>query len=335
MMESFDKINSNINKLFQNPNINFFIIMMLILLISCYTFINTSLKYAVSSFISNPIIILFILICVILVGYYNINIAVLILLLLFIILYSTTIFNNKTNSVEGFSGIKLKTNYDNEEDNDDNDDSDSDSDSDIEEEKSKGNGKENGKGKGNGNGNGKGNGKGNDESDSENEFEDEQDKKLYSQIKKSSHKKLEEDEKKNDDTVLKIKNTIMGTMNNFKDVGNSEFQKSLIENKQIQYLNEKKLNKQKFTNINNINSMGKSRSRSGNKNNKKENFQTIDVRKFDPNKEEDTNLLITKEILQDMNNRINYNFESSKYLKKYLKHRIEEIVDMNKLLDDE
>lgn len=326
MIDSFDKINSNINKLFQNPNINFFIIMMLILLISCYTFINTSLKYAVSSFISNPIIILFMLICVILVGYYNINIAVLILLLLFIILYSTTIFNNKKNSVEGFSGINLKTNYDDDEDEEKNNDSDSED------------GDDNGNDNDNDNGSGSGNKNVNDESDSENEFDDEQDKQLYSQIKKSSHKKLVEDEKKNDDTVSKIKNTIMGTMNNFKDVGNSEFQKSLIENKQIQYLNEKKLNKQKFTNINNINksdSMGKSRSKSGNNNSKKENFQTIDVRKFDPSKEEDTNLLITKEILQDMNNRINYNFESSKYLKKYLKHRIEEIVDMNKLLDDD
>ena len=36
-----------------------------------------------------------------------------------------------------------------------------------------------------------------------------------------------------------------------------------------------------------------------------------------------------------MINRIDYNFESSKYLKKYLKHRIEEMVDLNKLLDDD
>ena len=36
-----------------------------------------------------------------------------------------------------------------------------------------------------------------------------------------------------------------------------------------------------------------------------------------------------------MSNRINYNFETNKYLKKYLKHRLEEIVELNKLLDDE
>ena len=57
-------------------------------------------------------------------------------------------------------------------------------------------------------------------------------------------------------------------------------------------------------------------------------------RDFDPSNEEDTNFLITKEILQDMINRIDYNFESNEYLKQYLKHRLEEIVEINKLLDD-
>ena len=317
MINSFDRINTNVNKLFQNPNINFFIIMLLILLISCYTFINSSLKYAISSFVSNPIIILFILICVVLAGYYNINIAVLILLLLFIILYGTTIFNSKLNSVEGFSSNKLHTNNDSDSDDsdDDNDDNDNDNDNDNDD---------------------------NDDGTRDREElnlsdEDESIKKLYSKIAKSPHKKNEEDEKKTDETVSKIKNTIMGTLNQFKDVGNSEFQKSLIENKQIQYLNEKKKNnnnnKQNFTNINGNNS--KNGKTSNGKNGKKENFQTVDIRKFDPNKEEDTNFLITKEILQDMINRINYNFESSKYLKKYLRHRIEEIVEMNKLLDDD
>ena len=67
----------------------------------------------------------------------------------------------------------------------------------------------------------------------------------------------------------------------------------------------------------------------------KEEFQTIDTRAFDPTNEEDTNLLITKEVLQDMINRIDYKFETNIYLKKYLKHRIEEIVELNKLLDDD
>ena len=66
----------------------------------------------------------------------------------------------------------------------------------------------------------------------------------------------------------------------------------------------------------------------------KEDFKTIKERNFDPSNEEDTNFLITKEILQDMINRIDYNYESNEYLKQYLKHRLEEIVEINKLLAD-
>ena len=297
MMNSINNINYKITKIFQNPNINFFIIMLLILLISCYTFINMSLKYMITSFVSNPIVILFILIFVILIGFYNINIAVLVLLLLFIILYGTTIFNNNTNNnkilnkIEGFTDDS-NDDDDNDNDNDDNDDNDNQSD------------------------------------DSDDDYEDDK-KKLLSTIKQNLN------ESKTNDTVESIKNTIFGTMNQLKDSGENEYKKSLLENKTIQYKNEKKINKQKQRNINNSSNSNSNNSRTSNSNNsKKESFQTINKRAFDPNKEEDTNFLITKEILQDMINRVDYNFESSKYLKKYLKHRIEEIVELNKLLDD-
>ena len=134
----------------------------------------------------------------------------------------------------------------------------------------------------------------------------------------------------------------MDTMKSFSNAGTNEYKKSLLENQQIQYKNEKKNNKNNKNNtkttkqnFSNIDKSGNS-SKSGNSiNSGKENFKTIKLRKFDPANEEDTNLLITKEILQDMSNRINYNFETNKYLKKYLKHRLEEIVELNKLLDDE
>ena len=279
MLESINNINYKVTKIFQNPNINFFIIMILILLISCYTFINISLKYMISSYVSNPIVILFVLIFVILIGFYNINIAVLVLLLLFIILYGTTIFNNKNiNKIEGFTNDD--DNYDNDNDND------SDSDSGDDDDKQK--------------------------------------------FLKTINQPGETNESKTDERVSSIKNALLGTMNKIKDSGESEYQKSLLENKNIQYKNERKINKQKKKNSNNFNN------NSNNKNNsRKENFQTINTREFDPSKEEDTNFLITKEILQDLINRIDYNFESSKYLKKYLKHRVEEIVDLNKLLDDD
>ena len=130
LVSNFSNINNKISKLFNNPNINFFIIMMLILIISCYTLINTTLKYAISSFVSNPIIILFSLITVILISYYNINIAILVLLLLFIVLYGSTIFNSKNisnnslninNKTEGFTDDTSNDNnneYDNDNESD-------------------------------------------------------------------------------------------------------------------------------------------------------------------------------------------------------------------------
>jgi len=294
-MMTINNINNNITKLFQNQNINFFIIMMLILLISCYTFINTSLKYALSSFVSNPIIILFCLIFIIFISYYSINIAVLILLLLFIILYGTTIFNNKKNNITNKNINNIEGFINNE---DENEDVDEDEDED-------------------------------ENNNNKNQYQDEDEDEDEDNIKiiNSSNKKKELDDAKKDETVNKITSTILGTMNSIKDAGNNEFKKSLIENKQIQLRNEKKNNKNSNSNSKNTKSTFK--------NLKKENFQTIEKRAFDPNTEEDTNFLITKEILQDMINRIEYNFESSKYLKKYLKHRVEEIVDINKLLEDD
>ena len=286
LIDDINNINNKVTKLFHNPNINFFIIMMLILIISCYTFINTSFKYALSTFIANPIVILFSLILVVLIGYYNINIAVLVLLLLFIALYGTTIFNSSSNKINNNNNNNIENfavnDQDSEDDSDDSDDEDNNSSIPI--------------------------------------------------TTKSSYKQKEEDDAKTDVTVNKIKNTILGTMNNIKDVSNNEYQKSLLENKKIQYLNEKKQNKK---NNKNNNKKSKQNFTNTGRDSKKENFQTIKTRRFDPNKEEDTNFLITKEVLQDMITRIDYNYESSKYLKKYLKHRVEEIVELNKLLEDD
>lgn len=291
-MNSINNINSKVTKIFNNPNINFFIIMMLIFIISCYTFINTPLKYAISSFVSNPIIILFTLICVILTSYYNINIAILILLLLFITIYGSTMFssngnsNGKSkskNSIEGFT--------DNDEDSED-------------------------------------------DQDSEEDEEDEEKEEIFANLESPLNKKINERKHKEDESlkldekIASIKDTILGTVNKINDSGNNDYKQSLLENKQIQFMNEKKKNK------NNKNKL-KSNSNSNNRSSTKEKFQTVEKRSFNPNDEEDTNLLITKEVLIDMNNRIEYNFESKKYLKKYLKHRIEEIVELNKLLDDE
>ena len=314
-INSFDDLHSKVKKLFNNPNINFFIIMCLILLISCYTFINTPLKFAISSFISNPVIILGGLIIVIFMGFYNINIAILLLLLLFIILFSTRIFNSKSrnnkkknynNSIENF------TDETNANDNDDDGNSDSNSNDDS------------------------------DDSDDEGGDDIDINTNISTGVssilnKGKTNKELkEEEENKTTDKISSIKNVILGTLNNYKNNSDNEYQKGLLENKQIILNNEQKLNKnnnKSNRNNKNINNNDKFRLKSNK--NSKENFKTVDIRSFDPSKEEDTNLLITKEILTDMINRIEFNFESNKYLKKYLKHRIEEIVEMNNLLDDE
>ena len=297
---ALNNVHSKLNKIFQNPNINFFIIMNLILMISCYTFINTPLKYTISSFLANPIIILLSLILIILIGYYNINIAVLILLLLFIALYSSTLFN-KTNTRDanikntiGIEGFTDATEEDLEksartftEDLDD------------------------------------------DGSNDEEINNEEKEKTKAEFLKKSKEDKINSRK----DTINSIKDVILGGVKKIKEGGENEHKKALLENKRMIYENEKKNNKMNSK----MNSSKKSNSGKSNKSSdsSKEEFQTIDIRAFDPSNEEDTNLIITKEILQDMLNRIKYNFESNKYLKKYLKHRIEEIVEINKLVDED
>jgi len=290
-LKIIDNINIKINKIFQNSNINFFIIMNLILIISCYTFVNSAIKTTISSLLSNPIIILFSLIFIIFVGYHNINIAILMLLLLFVVIYGSTIFK-QTNKIEGFTSTK-------EDDDDDENDDDDEEDTD----------------------------------DSE-DFSDT----IKEKSKDSFKKKIKEDEENDrNDKINSIKSILFNSVNNLKSTAENEYKKSVAENLQLVYENEKKQNKNISKNSGKSSSKnsGKSSGKSKNNRNNKEDFKAINVRKFDPSNEEDTNLLITKEILQDIINRIEYNFESNTYLKKYIKHRLEEVVEINKLLDDE
>ena len=70
-----------------------------------------------------------------------------------------------------------------------------------------------------------------------------------------------------------------------------------------------------------------------NKSKSNSNYQTIKTRYFDPTDDEDTNLLITKEILEDIINRITFEYESKDYLKRYISTRLQEIVKINRLLN--
>jgi Ca2+/Na+ antiporter len=119
-------LHAKVDKIFKNPNINFFIIMNLILIISCYSFIDDPIRKSITYVISNPFITLIILILVIVIGYFNINIAMLVLLLFFVALYAIPTKKNKLhtnfkNHIEGFTS-KTNTNNDDNDNNDNNDD---------------------------------------------------------------------------------------------------------------------------------------------------------------------------------------------------------------------
>ena len=50
---------------------------------------------------------------------------------------------------------------------------------------------------------------------------------------------------------------------------------------------------------------------------------------------EDKSLVYTREVLKEVVNRINYEYEDKDYLKKYIGSKFEEIIDLLGLLDDE
>jgi len=63
--------------------------------------------------------------------------------------------------------------------------------------------------------------------------------------------------------------------------------------------------------------------------------KAIPQRRFNPGSEEDANLLLTMDIMDDINDRIKYKYEDKKYLKRYIKQKLEEVVDLLGLVNDE
>lgn len=68
---------------------------------------------------------------------------------------------------------------------------------------------------------------------------------------------------------------------------------------------------------------------------KTENFKEIELRRFDPTSEDDMNLLLTMEHCSDIQNRIKYVYEDTKYLKKYIRDKLEDIVDLLDLVPND
>jgi hypothetical protein len=115
--------------------------------------------------------------------------------------------------------------------------------------------------------------------------------------------------------------------------------KYLKKIKKAKYLKESNKNPNNLLNIVssfgiNKGSLTKSNSKEGKIKSKNNNLK-INVRKLDSEDIEDNKLLETSEILKDMLNRIYYEYEDVDYLKKYISNRLQEIVDVLDLIDDD
>lgn len=92
-MESIEnttvRISNRVSKLFKNQQIYFFIIMFLVLLITCYSLLSSTLKYTISMILSNPGVMVVCIILILAIGYFDIGIASLALVLFFILLFGS------------------------------------------------------------------------------------------------------------------------------------------------------------------------------------------------------------------------------------------------------
>lgn len=67
----------------------------------------------------------------------------------------------------------------------------------------------------------------------------------------------------------------------------------------------------------------------------RENFKPIPQRKFNPAEKEDTDLLMVMEHCKDISNRIKYEYEDNRYLKKYIKDKLGDIIEVLDLVDED
>lgn len=66
----------------------------------------------------------------------------------------------------------------------------------------------------------------------------------------------------------------------------------------------------------------------------KKSGKAILKRKFDPTNEEDSNLLLTMEACSEIKDRISYNYENKEYLKRYVRDKLEEIIELLNLVEE-
>jgi len=163
----------------------------------------------------------------------------------------------------------------------------------------------------------------------------------------ASNKRYKDRENDRHKTIGKFKNYLRDIFDEALDEEKEEMEDLIKENLQIKLEQERSNNNKSENNDEDIANTNSSKTKtnkikesmsdvinnsnmSSKSNNK---IQTIKVRNFDPTNDEDTNLLITKEILEDVINRITFQYESNDYLKRYISTRLQEIVRLNGLLN--
>lgn len=148
-------------------------------------------------------------------------------------------------------------------------------------------------------------------------------------------------EYRNKNIAKDMQNNVSEMFNELKEEYEDDLRQGMKENLLNILSSKRRSNKQNFENVNTNNTKKTEKFTDDyetellSRERKRENFRTIKKRKFNPNDENDANFLICKEILKDLLNRITYQYESKEYLKKYIEHRIEEMIDLFKFGQEE
>jgi len=297
----------NFNRLLNNSKLVYFLLLTIVLFIGCFNLLNTEVKQSIITLVTYPIVLIIILSTILITGYYNISLGILLGMALFVILYPldnnpmTEPFTQLPSNISTIEGFANNIN------------------------KTKRQQREHNAG-------------------------------TYTKKKDSRQ-----------ETINEFKNYFRNIYTEAENDEKEEMKDMIRENLNIKLSNERTNNSTPSSHTEQVKddkvSIKKGSSNRGSRSKESmidiiqknstpnlatedshhdatiSSTQLIKLRDFDPASEEDTNLLITKEVLQDMINRITFQYESNDYLKRYMSSRLQEIVKLNKLLtledDDE
>lgn len=94
----------NVSRIINNPKLNIFIVLNIVLFIGCYNMLNNNTRNAILTVISYPLVLFILIAFALVLSSYNMMLGVLMLLTLFIILYPSFNIdsrNNKNNNIIG------------------------------------------------------------------------------------------------------------------------------------------------------------------------------------------------------------------------------------------